>query len=145
MCKNCTVFNTAASATQCLHEVPQLYRRKFPEPVMDLALGPLQEDPARGAVPLAAREVQPPAHRPGPHLRIGLHLHEDVPALVATLQLVHVPGAVVPGEGSAHGPLYDATTLRSTIVGVAPRITYRSSVVSRALMTTLSSPEPPRY
>src|SRR2546427_5548586 len=77
MCKTCRVFNTAASAAQCLHEVPQLHRRKFPETVLDLALGPLQEDPARGPVPLAAREVQPPAHRPGPHLRIGLHLRSE--------------------------------------------------------------------
>src|ERR1051326_5896290 len=100
--KKCTVFNTAASATQCLHEVPQLHGRKFPEPVLDLALGPLQEDPARGAVPLAAREVQPPPHRPGPNLRIGLHLHEDVPPLVAALQLTHVLGAVMAWEGSAH-------------------------------------------
>src|SRR6266566_1145108 len=123
MCKNCTVFNTAVSAAQCLHEVPQLHRRKFAEAVLDLALGPLQEDPARGPVALAAREVQPPAHRPGPHLRIGLNLHENVPPLVATLQLTHVLGAVVPWEGSAHGPLGDATTLRCTKARLAPRMT----------------------
>src|SRR5438093_993666 len=144
MCKNCTVLNTAASAAQCLHEVPQLHRRKFPETVLDLALGPLQEDPARGPVPLAAREVQPPAHRPGPHLRIGLHLHKDVPPLIATLQLAHVLGAVVPGEGRAHGPSHDPTTLRSTIVRGVPRVTWRRKVVSRVMPITLRSPETSR-
>src|ERR1043166_6560912 len=103
MCKKCTVFNTAASATQCLHEVPQLHGRKFPEPVLDLALGPLQEDPARGAVPLAAREVPPPPHRPPPHLPLALPLPpDDPPPPVAPLQPTHVLGAVMAWEGSAH-------------------------------------------
>src|SRR6059058_3460421 len=125
MCKNCTVLNTLVSTPQRLHEVPQLHGRKFTEAVLHLALGPLQEDPTRGAMPLPAREVQPPPHRPGPNLRIGLHLHEHVPPLVPALQLTHVFGAGVPREGSAHGPLYDATTVHErSLPWARPRQTH---------------------
>src|SRR5437879_8536053 len=88
--------------------------------------------------------MQPPSHRPGPHFRVRLHLHKDIPPLIATLQLTHVLGAVVPGERSAHGPLYDATTLRSAKVRVAPRKTSRRSVVSRVMLSTLRCPETSR-
>src|SRR5437868_12205572 len=144
MCKNCTLLNTAVSAIHGLDEVPQLDGRKFPEALLDLALRPLQEDPARGAVPLAAREVQPPPHRPGPHVRVGLYLHEDVPSLVATLQLTHVLGAVVPGKRSAHGPSHDGTTPRATSVCAVPRVTWRRRVVSRVMPSTLRCPETSR-
>src|SRR6267378_2136924 len=41
--------------------------------------------------------------RPSPHLHVGLHLDVDIPALVAALQLAHVLGALLAGEGGAHG------------------------------------------
>src|SRR5438552_444345 len=101
-CKLCTLFHTPSSAVQRRDEVPQLDRRKFPEAILDLALGPLQEDPARGAAALTAYEVHTPSHRASPDLRVWLHLDVDVPALIAALQLAHVLGALLAGEGGAH-------------------------------------------
>src|SRR5438445_9341026 len=94
--------STRWSASQRRHEVPQLHSRKFPEAILDLALGPLQEDPARGAAALTAYEVHTPSHRASPDLRVWLHLDVDVPALIAALQLAHVLGALLAGEGGAH-------------------------------------------
>src|SRR5438105_15422057 len=95
-------FSTRWSASQRRDEVPQLHSRKFPEAILDLALGPLQKNPARGAAALAAHEVDATPHRAAPNLRIGLHLDVDVPALIAALQLAHVLGALLAGEGGAH-------------------------------------------
>src|SRR5213082_3202705 len=109
-CKLCTLFHTPSSAVQRRDEVPQLDGRKFPEAILDLALGPLQEDPARGAAALTAYEVHTPSHRASPDLRVWLHLDVDVPALIAALQLAHVLGALLAGEGGAHDPVGETLT-----------------------------------
>src|ERR1051325_7992553 len=53
-------------------------------------------------IQLVVRRRCPPPQRPGPTPRMGVPLHEDVPPLVAALQLPHVLGAVMAWEGSAH-------------------------------------------
>src|SRR2546425_1106552 len=117
-------FSQRLSAVQRLHKVPQLHGRKFTEPVLNLPLGPLQKDPAGGAVPLAAHKMQPSAHRPdaasrgaghprATALRVGLHLDVDLPARVATLELAHVLGAVLAREGGAHR--VDRRSLRDSL------------------------------
>src|SRR5438105_369980 len=103
-------FSTRWSAIQRRDEVPQLHGRKFPETILDLALGPLQEDPARGAAALAAHEVHATPHRAASHFCIGLHLDIHVPALVAALQFAHVLGALLAWEGGAHGPVGERLT-----------------------------------
>src|SRR6266571_5193738 len=91
------------SALERRHEVPQLDGRKFPEALLDLPLRQLEENPPGRAPALPAHEVQPPAHRAGGDLGVRLHLDEHVPALVAALQFTHVLGAILAGEGGAHG------------------------------------------
>src|SRR5881396_3203241 len=94
-------FPRNASAVQCRHEVPELHSRKFPEPLLNLALRQLEENPARGAAVLPVHEVHTPPH--GAHLGVGLHLDKYVPPFIAALQLAHVLGAVVSREGGALG------------------------------------------
>src|SRR6266496_2007554 len=89
------------STVQRRHEVPKLHSRKFPEALLDLTLGPLEEDPAGGATTLPGDEMHAPAHRA--NLGVGLHLDEHVPPFVTALQLTHVLGAVLAWEGGAHG------------------------------------------
>src|SRR5690242_4508155 len=95
-------FRHAVLRGESLEEVPKLDSRKFTEPLLNLALRPLQEDPARRAMALTGREVQPPAYGTRAHIGIGLEFHEHVPALVAPLQLAHVLRAILTREGSAH-------------------------------------------
>src|SRR2546429_8726427 len=99
MCKNCTVLNTLVSTAQRLHEMPQLHGRKFTEAVLHLALGPLQEDPARGAMPLAAREVQPPSHRSGGWARGGVRADAAPPPRVPARHRAPAYTALLRREG----------------------------------------------
>src|SRR6266498_6104204 len=59
--KTAEIGTRCFSAVQRLHEVPQLDGRKFPEPLLDLALRQFQEDPTGRAASLPAHEVHPPA------------------------------------------------------------------------------------
>src|SRR5439155_3325953 len=88
----------AASALQRLHKVEQLHRRKLSEPILDILLLPLEEDPSCDFVKLTTHEVNPAAH--GAQTGIWLALEIHVPALVAALQLAHVL-AIFCGR---HGP-----------------------------------------
>src|SRR2546422_9634513 len=97
-----TLFPYTTLFRSSFNEVPQLHSRKFPEALLDLALGPLEKDPARGAVPLTPHEVHPASHRASPHLRVGLHLDVNIPPHVPTLEFAHMLGALLPGKGRAH-------------------------------------------
>src|SRR3989441_1385845 len=99
LCTLRSVFHTQLRLER-LQEVPQLDGRKFPEPLLDLALGQFEEDPGGHAVLLPAHEVQAAAHRA--HLAVQLRLDEHVPALVAALQLPHVLGALLARKRGGH-------------------------------------------
>src|SRR5690242_18969167 len=103
-CKTRSVFHTEWLFRQRLHEVPELDRRKFTEAILDIALGGLQNDPARHPAAVAAHEVQAPPH--GTDLGVGLQLEVHVPTLVPALELSHVLGAVMAGEGGCHTTRY---------------------------------------
>ena len=66
----------------------QFDSRKLPEPLLNILLLPLEEDPSRHPVQLATHEVNPPAYRT--ERGVGLALEIDVPALLPALQLPHV-------------------------------------------------------
>src|SRR2546428_11972442 len=100
LCTPCSVFH-APLCLERLQEVPQFDGRKFPEPLLDLPLGQLEEDPGGHAVLLPPHEVQAPAHCP--HLAVQLRLDEHVPALISALQLPHVLGALLARKGAGHG------------------------------------------
>lgn len=89
---------------QRLQEVPQLYRRKFPEALLDVALSALEEDPASGAVVVGSYEVNAAADRAEVSVRLGLEV--DVPASIPALQLAHVTGAFLAGKRSAHRAIH---------------------------------------
>src|SRR2546425_212895 len=98
LCRNHATVR--CSALQRLEEVPQFHGRKLPETLLDIPLVPLQEHPARHAVPIAIHEVHPPAHRA--ELAVGLDLEEHVPMIVAAIELPHVFGPLLTGK--CHAP-----------------------------------------
>src|SRR3972149_3198174 len=103
---NLQIPRYAASSVQRFNEAPQLHSRKFPETLLDLAFRPFEEDPARGAMPVAALEMDSTANGARAHIGIRLHLDVDLPAFVAALELAHVLGALLAGEGGAHGAVW---------------------------------------
>src|SRR4029077_20022815 len=101
-------FSTRQLTVDRLYEVPQLDGRKFTEAFLDLALGTLEENPARRAPSLPVHEVHAPAHRAD--LGVRLHLDEHLPALVAALQLAHVLRAFRSRKWGAHAATLCAPT-----------------------------------
>src|SRR5258708_25824925 len=96
-CGYCTDGVAIPSWPQTLQQAPQLDRRELVEPLEHVALGDLDEDPCRLAVPLARDEMHPP---PAQRLvGVGQDLDEDLPPHVAARQVAHMCRVLAPGKG----------------------------------------------
>jgi hypothetical protein len=76
-----------------------------PGPVEDLLLGPFDEDPRGGTMPVAGEEMQPAAD--GADVGVRLRLQIDVPPGSAARKLPEVQGRLAPGvAGRFRGACY---------------------------------------